>query len=133
MSNAPATEQIQKELASIANSFEQVTHPKWKELLPFKDSITELRKRGASFKTITTILRNKSIRVSHDTVARFWYELLGQKSQKRNRQRTKRKTENDFVQNRSQRKSNKAGARPPNAFTSPPAERGPRIARIEDL
>jgi len=35
-----------KELAAIAASFERTTHPKWKELMPFKDSIGNCESAG---------------------------------------------------------------------------------------
>ncbi len=129
MNQSCATEELQKELASIANNFERITHPKWRELLPFKESIAELRRRGASFKTIAIILRKKSISVSHDTVARFCRKLIGQKSQ---RKQTHSKAANKVARMTSQPNSRKAGARS-DTIVRHPTERGPRIARVEDL
>ena len=133
MSNSPATDHLQKELAAIAASFERTTHPKWKELMPFKDSIGELRKRGASFKTITTILRNKSISVSHDTVARFCYQVLGEKSPKRKCSAPESERRDNCAQHHAPSRARKARPRPQTAPMSSGAERGPRIARIEEL
>ena len=133
MSNSPATDHLQKELAAIAASFERTTHPKWKELMPFKDSIGELRRRGASFKTIATILRNKSISVSHDTVARFCYQVLGEKSPKRKRSVPEGERRNDGAQNDAPSRARKPRPRAQTAPMPSGAERGPRIARVEDL
>jgi hypothetical protein len=138
MSITSTPDQLQKDLASLADNFERITHPKWNELLPFKESIAEFRKRGASFKAITIILRNKSISVSHDTVARFCYAFVGPKPRRKGyrarRDGRTRKTEvgeGDNNSGRIQRKS-----KPSSSSEMPPPsnrERGPRIARVQDL
>jgi hypothetical protein len=132
MSNLFATDHVQKELAAIASSFQRTTHPKWNELMPFKDSIAELRKRKASFKTITTILRGKSISVSHDTVARFCWHVLGEKPRKRKRHGTNYAASSNGGP-RPQRLTAKSRPRLRGASSHPATERGPRIARVEDL
>ena len=138
MSITSTPDQLQKDLASLADNFERITHPKWNELLPFKESIAEFRKRGASFKAITIILRNKSISVSHDTVARFCYAFVGPKPRRKGyRARPEGRTrktgvgEADNNGGRIQRK-----AKPDSSSEMPPPsrhERGPRIARVQDL
>ena len=138
MSIASTSDQLQRELASLAGNFERITHPKWNELLPFKESIAEFRKRGASFKAITIILRNKSISVSHDTVARFCYAFVGAKPRKRaSRARPGGKvssaggSETGGISGRMKRTTKPASS----SVMPPPShqERGPRIARVEDL
>jgi IS30 family transposase len=49
---------------------------KFQKLLPLKTGIAELRKRHASYQTITYILRDQDILVSCDTVFRFCHEVL---------------------------------------------------------
>ena len=49
---------------------------KFQKLLPLKTGIAELRKRRASYQTITYILRDQDISVSCDTVFRFCHEVL---------------------------------------------------------
>ena len=51
---------------------------KFQKLLPLKAGIAELRKRRASYKTITDILHNLDIAVACDTVFRFCHEILGE-------------------------------------------------------
>ena len=46
------------------------------KLLPFKDGVAELRRKGASYAIIADILRSTNVVVSHDTVARFCREVL---------------------------------------------------------
>ena len=138
MSITSTPDQLQKDLASLADNFERITHPKWNELLPFKESIAEFRKRGASFKAITIILRDKSISVSHDTVARFCYAFVGAKPRKRaSRARPRGKvssargSETGSVSGRMKKTTKPASS----SVMPPPShqERGPRIARVEDL
>ena len=138
MSGASTPDQLQKELASLADNFERITHPKWNELLPLKESIAEFRKRGASFKTITIILRNKSISVSHDTVARFCYAYVGAKHRKRatrarpgGKVSSAESSETGGISGRMKRTTKPASTSVmPTPFHQ---ERGPRIARVEDL
>jgi hypothetical protein len=130
MSSSPTTVHLQRELATIASSFERTTHPKWNELMPFKDSIAEFRKRKASFKTIATILRGKSIKVSHDTVARFCWHVLEEKPRKRKRAGRNRVNNGEEPQ---AKPNGKARSRLKIPSPQLSAERGPRIARVEDL
>ena len=138
MNGTSTNDQLQKELASLADNFERITHPKWNELLPFKQSIAEFRKRGASFKAITIILRNKSISVSHDTVARFCYAFVGAKPRKR----ASRARPGGKVSSAGGNETGSIGGRmkrttkPASSSVMPPPsqqERGPRIARVQDL
>jgi hypothetical protein len=77
MNDAPgAAELAQNQFATAVRNFTPKLSAKFQKLLPFKDGIAELRRKGASYETITDILRNINVAVSHDTVARFCREVL---------------------------------------------------------
>ncbi|SRR6266404_5344842 len=63
-------------------------HPtKYQKLLPMKDSIAELRSKGAAYATIGDILRNVDVLVACDTIFRFCHEILGEPMTRRRRRR----------------------------------------------
>lgn len=132
MNGSRSTDHLQKELAAIASSFERTTHPKWNELMPFKDSIAAFRKKKASFKTIATILRGKSISVSHDTIARFCWHVLGEGRTKRKRQPEASSVQTNGSQ-AANRRHTKVRAPLPTTSVQSSLDSGPRIARVEDL
>ena len=80
MNDAPgAAELAQKQFATAVRNFTPKLSARFQKLLPFKDGIAELRRKGASYETITNILRDTNVVVSHDTVTRFCREVLGLK------------------------------------------------------
>ena len=70
------TELAQNQFATAVRNFTPKPSAKFQKLLLFKEGIVELRHKGASYETITDILRNINVAVSHDTVARFCREVL---------------------------------------------------------
>ena len=63
-------------------------HPtKFQKLLPLKDSIAELRSKGASYAAIADILRNIDVPVASDTVFRFCHEVLNEPMTRRHKRR----------------------------------------------
>ena len=126
MSSATAMTEVRSALASVAESFEPSRRVRFKNLAPFKNEIRDLKGRGAAFATIAEILKKHSVKASHETVRRFYRETIEQKPPRR------RRSPNGSHPNKpSQQRRNKTNE----AKTSQAAkaERGPRIARIEDL
>ncbi|MGD0059310.1 MAG: hypothetical protein ABSD58_07820 [Verrucomicrobiia bacterium] len=78
MKDAPGDAELaQNQFATAVRNFTPKLSAKFQKLLPFKDGIAELRRKGASYETITNILRDTNVVVSHDTVTRFCREVLG--------------------------------------------------------
>ena len=77
MNNVPIDAELaQNQFATAVRNFTPKLSAKFQKLLPLKDGIAELRRRGASYETIADILCNTNVVVSHDTVARFCREVL---------------------------------------------------------
>lgn len=76
MNDTTITELAQNQFANAVRNFTPRLSAKFQTLLPFKDGIAELRRKGASYASIAEILRNTIVIVSHDTVARFCREVL---------------------------------------------------------
>lgn len=53
----------------------------FRQLVPFKDGITELRRKKASFATIAGLLKDEGVVVSYKTIARF-HQRFGPKKGK---------------------------------------------------
>lgn len=90
---------------------------KFQMLMPFKEGIAELKRRGASYAVIAEILRNINVAVSVDTVARFCREIL--ELSRASRARRKKSV-------RSSRQRPRNEPRPSNGGDH--AARGPRVA-----
>ena len=72
MNDTPITAELaQNQFATAVRNFTPKPPAKFQKLLLLKDGIAELRRKGASYAIIANILRNISVAVSHDTVARF--------------------------------------------------------------
>lgn len=123
-----ATE-IRSALASVVKTYEPSRRVRFKSLMPFKDEVRELRGKGAAFVTIAEILRKHSVNASHETVRRFYREEIEQKPHRRRRARNGSRVRQQPTQPRRTESNNGHAPRP--AATK--AERGPRIARVEDL
>ena len=131
-----AAELAQNQFATAVRNFTPKLSPKFQKLLPFKDGIAELRRKGASYETIADILRNTNVVVSHDTVTRFCREVL----KLTRRSSRPRKTSVRPVQQHSS--SNPKAHRICQADSSPATKRAmqsresetpsPRVARQED-
>jgi hypothetical protein len=128
MNSAVATTQVRSSLASVAKAYVPSRRVRFQNLAPFKEEVRELRSRGAAFLTIAKILKQHSINTSHETVRRFYRYEIEQKSPRRKRSRNGAKRTQPADQRRNESNTERA-PRTPVAKT----ERGPRIARIEDL
>lgn len=117
---------VRSALSSVVNSYKP-GRVRFKHLEPFKDEISDLRNRGAAFVTIAEILKGHSIKASREAVRQFYHEVIEEKTSRRKRSRN-----GSSKQSRPARRSEKKQAITPRATTAK-AERGPRIARIEDL
>jgi hypothetical protein len=127
MNSAIAMTEVRSALASVVETYEPSRRIRFKRLAPFREEIRGLRSRGAAFLTIADILKTHSVKVSHETVRRFYREDIEQKPSRRKRPRSGMKRSQPS-QRRQQgpKKVNETQAKVKQ-------ERGPRIARIEDL
>ena len=128
MNSATQMTEVRSALASVVETFEPSRRVRFKTLAPFKSEIRDLKGRGAAFATIAEILKKHSVQVSHETVRRFYREAIEQKppGQKRSRNGS------IHTKSRKQTGNETSEAKTPRQATAK-AERGPRIARIEDL
>lgn len=129
MSTANASTEIRSALAHIAKSYEPSRRVRFRNLAAFKDEIRELRSRGAAFVTIAQILSKHSVKTSHETVRRFYREAIEGRPRRRKRTRNGSRPQPQPAQPRRREPINCNAPRP--AAAKP--EKGPRIARIEDL
>jgi hypothetical protein len=81
------TDLVATRLAQAIRDYTPRPPTKFQKLLPMKDSIAELRGKGASYATIATILRNINVPVAGDTVFRFCHEILGEPMTRRHKRR----------------------------------------------
>jgi len=58
MNDAPVAELVQNAFVTAVRNFTPKTSAKFQKLLPFKDGIAELRRRGASYETIADFLKS---------------------------------------------------------------------------
>ncbi|MGA3008580.1 MAG: hypothetical protein ABSE59_11885 [Opitutaceae bacterium] len=119
---------IRSALASAAKTYEPSRRVRFKAVAPFEDEIRELRNRGAAFVIIAGILKKHEVKSSHETVRRFYREVIEGKPRRRKRRRNSRTRAQPAKPPRIP-SSNGNTPRPATAK----AERGPRIARIEEL
>ena len=136
MNHAAVTQVARSDFATAVRNFTPTAPAKFQSLLPFKEGIAELRRKGASYETIADILRNTNVVVSHDTVTRFCREVL----KLTRRSSRPRKTSVRPVQQHSS--SNPKAHRICQADSSPATKRAmqsresetpsPRVARQED-
>ena len=117
MNRAAVTEVARNEFATAVKNFTPTLPAKFQMLLPCKEGIAELRRKGASYETITDILHNLNVAVSHDTVNRFCHKVLGvSPARRRRRKRNVRPT------------TERPRSRPLKDDEANHATRGPRIA-----
>ena len=76
MSDAAAAEERTQRFAEAVRSFAGVPPKRFAALLPHRDGIAELRRKGASFVMIREILAMAGIEVAADTVRRFYRQVI---------------------------------------------------------
>ena len=75
--NSPSVSELAKDKLAIAvRDFVPPVSPQYQKLLALQSGIAELRRKGASYRTIVEILRNIDVPVSHSTLARFCHDVL---------------------------------------------------------
>ena len=106
MNTDSATDLVAARLAQAIRDYVPRHPTKFRKLMPLKDSIAELRSKGASYAAIAGILRNVNVPVASDTVFRFCHEILGEPITRRRKRRkmparvpTKRAHEKPVVNN----------------------------------
>ena len=87
MNNDLTTDEQQRRVADAAANFTVPVAQSYTTLMPLKDSITMLRRKGASFRAIVDILGTVQVKVSHDTLSRFCREVIDQKPLRKGRRR----------------------------------------------
>jgi len=87
MNTDSATDLVAARLAQAIRDYVPRHPTKFQKLLPMKDSIAELRSKGASYAAIAGILRNVNMPVASDTVFRFCHEILGEPMTRRRKRR----------------------------------------------
>lgn len=137
MNNDLTTDEKQRRVADAAANFTVPVAQSYATLLLLKESITMLRRKGASFRAIVDILGTVQVKVSHDTLSRFCREVIDQKPLRKSRRRpfvpplTDQTELNPSPQRRGLSAPDiPAAVKPPkDAETAVPARgRGPRIA-----
>lgn len=125
MTDRAATQPGEKSFDTAVRNYERRTDGKIQALTAHKKGIAELRAKQASFRTIANLLKLSGINVSHDTVARFCHEVLGQAPRRKSPARPVHgKAKTDVISIlKAQRE-----ALPPAPFTPPIRTKGPRIA-----
>ena len=76
MNEPSAFHQTNHEFAEAVQKFAPAVPRKWQQLLALRPGIAELRRKGASYRTITDILCAANVPVSHTTVVRFCRSVL---------------------------------------------------------
>ena len=107
MKTDPATDLAATRLAQAVRDYTPRHPTKFQKLLPMKDSIAELRSKGASYATIADILRNVNVLVAGDTIFRFCHEVLGEPMTRR---RKRRKVASGSQKERSHKKPHEGNA-----------------------
>jgi len=86
MNNQESNDQARLHFQKIAAQFTSYARSCNRALLePLTESIRTLRKKGASFATISELLKRDKINVSRFVVARFCREQFGKKQSRRHR------------------------------------------------
>jgi len=136
MSDPSAADARKQRFAEVVRNFADVPPKRFATLLPHRDGIAELRKKGASFGMIRELLAMAGIEVVADTVRRFYREVIEEQ-----RTGAKRPLKRERAATLLPPSSPPAAATPPPVVAAPaplpPAEpsrgRGPRIADPRNL
>lgn len=136
MSNGPVTDEQTQRFAEVVRNFAGAPPKRFAALLPHRDGIAELRRKGASFGTIRELLAIAGIEVAADTVRRFYREVI-EESLTDNRRLAKRgrssATQPRRIHQPAPSASPTASAAKPSSITETPHARGPRIADPRNL
>jgi hypothetical protein len=125
MNTTIVSAEAKSRLTEAVRNYAPPASEKYRTLDEVKESIIELRKRKASYQIIRTILQdNAGIEVSHQTIARYCREVLDSARPKRPRQ-SKTLTDTQPAPLQTELASRPA--------SSPPRQRGPRIAESKNL
>ena len=136
MSDAAAAEERTQRFAEAVRSFAGVPPKRFAALLPHRDGIAELRRKGASFVMIREILAMAGIEVAADTVRRFYRQVIEEpravtkRSSKRERSAAPAPLNSPAP---AVATSPIVGAPEPTAPAEPSRSRGPRIADPRNL
>ena len=76
MNDDSAADLARKEFGNAVRNYAPKLPRKFRELLPHREGIAELRRKGASYETIVDILHGIHISVCRDTLTRFCDEVL---------------------------------------------------------
>ena len=136
MSDASAADARKQRFAEVVRNFAAVPPKRFATLLPHRDGIAELRKKGASFGMIRELLAMAGIEVVADTVRRFYREVIEEQ-----RTGAKRPLKRERAATLLPPSAPSAAATPPPTVAAPaplPAAeqsrgRGPRIADPRNL
>lgn len=71
--------------SQVVNDFSGAEHEKFHALLPAREHIAELRRKGASYATIAELLSAHSLPTCRSAIARFCHQELGEKPRTRRR------------------------------------------------
>jgi hypothetical protein len=136
VSDAAAAEERTQRFAEAVRSFAGVPPKRFAALLPHRDGIAELRRKGASFVMIREILAMAGIEVAADTVRRFYRQVIEdprtgtERSSKRERSAAPAPLNSPAP---AVATSPIVGAPEPTAPAEPSRSRGPRIADPRNL
>jgi hypothetical protein len=87
MNDGNTVSHSQRVMEETAANYAPRCPPKYEVLMQFQESIATLRRKGASYRTITDILHTVNISVSLDTVARFCREVVEQRQPRKTSRR----------------------------------------------
>jgi hypothetical protein len=87
MNDGNTVSHSQTVLEQAAANYTPRCPPKYEVPMQFQESMATLRRKGASYRTITDILRTVNVSVPLDTVARFCREVVEQRDARKTRRR----------------------------------------------
>lgn len=87
MSDGNTVSHSQRVMEEAAANYAPRRPAKYEVLMQFQESIATLRRKGASYRTITDILHTVNVSVSLDTVARFCREMVEQRQPRKTKRR----------------------------------------------
>jgi hypothetical protein len=136
MSDASVADARTQRFAEAVRNFAGVPPKRFASLLPHREGITELRRKGASFGMIRELLAMAGIEVAADTVRRFYRDVI---EEPRNGAKKSLKRERSSEPAPLNPPTPAASSSPAPSSPAPPAAaetprtRGPRIADPRNL
>jgi hypothetical protein len=79
MSQSIANDPRTARFSEAVRAFKPVCASRYAKLLPFKDGIVELRRKGASYRLIRELLATADVAVAVDTIGNFVREVIEQR------------------------------------------------------